>query len=210
MFDGENAAAGIVKEISDARPVIQDLRRLGWSYNRIADHLNTSDVTSPTRWKGKPAPWHGKSVKRFMNQPPPDAPSPPTASSAPPDPPPAPSAPPDPPAASSAPHLPSIPSSALPYPSNQVNGAITVEANGVAITLQGVSGTVTVTCPVPRSSTANGETQEAARPPPAPSTIIRLSQIGRTYPPLGLSLPFTCPLGQALIPTTPFFLRGRV
>ena len=201
MSDKESSASGIVQEIAKTLAMIQHLRHAAWSYSRIAVHLNESGIPSLTRWKGQPAPWHGKSVKRFIETASPGSEELRKAVSEPPDP----KLPPD---ASSPPDL--DPSSADPAPATiKVNGPITVTANGVAITLTGVGGTVTVTGPF---SVAKEEQAEEAQPPPAPQTssIIHVLTPGQPPPPPELAAAVAFPHGLTLMPSDPFFLRRRV
>ena len=139
MADEESSASGIVQEIAKTLAMIQHLRAAAWSYSRIAVHLNESGIPSLTRWKGQPARWHGKSVKRFIET---ARPGPEELRDAVPEP----SDPKLSPDASSPP-APDPSSPPAHSPPIEVKGRITVRANGVAITLVGVGGTVTVTGP---------------------------------------------------------------
>ena len=56
-----NPVAGVL-------PKAQELRNAGWSLRRIADHLQSEGVPSPTRWKGKPTRWTVRTVKRLLEQ----------------------------------------------------------------------------------------------------------------------------------------------
>ncbi len=201
MSDKESSASGIVQEIAKTLAMIQHLRIAAWSYSRIAVHLNESGIPSLTRWKGQPSPWHGKSVKRFIETAPPSPEELRKAVSEPPDP----KLPPD---ASSPPDL--DPSSVDPAPATiKVNGPITVTANRVAITLTGVGGTVTVTGPF---SVAKEEQTEEAQPPPAPQTSSIIHVLTPGQPPASPELPaaLVFPHGLTLMPSDPFFLSRRV
>ena len=52
--------------------MVQELRNAGWSLRRIADHLQAEGLPSPTRWKGKPTRWTVRTVKRILEQAPPE------------------------------------------------------------------------------------------------------------------------------------------
>ena len=201
MADKESSASGIVQEIAKTLAMIQHLRAAAWSYSRIAVHLNESGIPSLTRWKGQPARWHGKSVKRFIETAPASPEELRKAASEPPDP----KLSPD---ASSPPAL--DPSSTTPAPTPiEVKGRITVKANGVAITLVGVGGTVTVTGPF---SVEKEEQAEEAEPHPTPltSSIIHVLPLGQPRASPGLAAPVAFPHGLTLMPSDPFFLRRRV
>lgn len=68
MTDKQSQATTLARQVSTALPVAQELHRAGWSYSRIADHLQSEGIPTPSRWKGKPTSWHGKSVKRLLDQ----------------------------------------------------------------------------------------------------------------------------------------------
>ena len=55
----------------DVLALAQELQNAGWSLRRIADHLQAEGFPSPTRWKGKPTRWTIRTVKRILEQAPP-------------------------------------------------------------------------------------------------------------------------------------------
>ena len=68
MTNKQSQATTLARQVSTALPVAQELHQAGWSYSRIADHLQSEGVPTPSRWKGKPTSWHGKIVKRLLDQ----------------------------------------------------------------------------------------------------------------------------------------------
>ena len=57
-----------VQQAAGVLPMVRELRGAGWSFRRIADHLQSEGVPSPTRWKGKPTRWTVRTVKRLLEQ----------------------------------------------------------------------------------------------------------------------------------------------
>lgn len=68
MTEKQDQAAALSQQVSAALPMAKELRRAGWSFARIAEHLDSEGVPTPSRWKGKPSRWNYKSVKRLLDQ----------------------------------------------------------------------------------------------------------------------------------------------
>lgn len=149
MTDKQDQEAALARQVSAALPMAQDLRRAGWSLARIADHLDSEGVPTPSRWKGKPTRWNGKSVKRLLDQAVNGEPTAPRT--------------PDPPQESEQPSSPI-----------NVTGPITVTAPGVAITLTGLSGPVKVAGPF---TVAEDDPTATPARHQKKSPIIQLSQV---------------------------------
>ena len=47
---------------------VRELQGAGWSLRRIADYFESQGTPSPTRWKGKPARWTPRTVKRLLDK----------------------------------------------------------------------------------------------------------------------------------------------
>ena len=71
MPDKQKHPHSRAERVSEFLPIIQDLHRAGWSFSRIADHLQAQGIPSPMRWRGKPARWHGNTVQRVLGHAPP-------------------------------------------------------------------------------------------------------------------------------------------
>ena len=187
MTDKKDQATALARQVAAALPMAQELRRAGWSFNRIADHLDADGIPTPSRWKGKPTRWNGKSVKRLLDQAghvdKTAAPEQPSPSEQP-----------------STPEQPSLPEQ--PPKPITVTGPITVTAPGVAITLTGFSGPVEVTGPF---TVAAGTTATEEEPPAMESSIIQLSR----YRAQEVFQALRHPGGYEGFPD-PFFLRRRV
>ena len=68
MNEKRDQQQGQVQQAAGVLPMVRALRGAGWSFRRIADHLQSEDVPSPTRWKGKPTRWTVRTVKRVLEQ----------------------------------------------------------------------------------------------------------------------------------------------
>ena len=73
MTDEHREAQDVVRQAATGRAMAQELRRAGWSLNRIAEHLQAEGVPTPSRWRGKPSRWNGPAVKRLLAEKPPEA-----------------------------------------------------------------------------------------------------------------------------------------
>ena len=122
MAGKQNHPHSRAERASEYLPLIQDLHRAGWSFSRIAEHLQAEGIPSPMRWRGKPARWHGNTVQRVLAQAQPgvDAENKPASTT------------------------PSVePPEQQPYATVDVSGAVTITTSTGPITESGVRVTIT-------------------------------------------------------------------
>lgn len=67
MAEKQEQSEDQAQQAASVLPLIQVLRSAGWSLRRIADHFQSQGIPSPTRWKGKPARWTARAVKRLLD-----------------------------------------------------------------------------------------------------------------------------------------------
>ena len=182
MTEKKDPSPPTPQQVATALPIAQELRAGGWNFTRIADHLASEGIPTPSRWKGQPTRWTGRRVKHLLEQV--GSGGPPSASV--------------PPA-----HFAETADKATEEPTEEppsikVTGPITVTAPGIAITLTGLSGPVKVRGPFTVTGLQPAAEQEE-------SPIIQLSRLTIQEIAATLSL-----LSQRPVILNPLLARSRV